>query len=343
MNIQRTLDDLKDRIVKNPPSDPVAFHSISRTLYRLIDEELKDTSLRDVVRPKLEPINALLSGIIDEKQKTIGLIALSQVISDIENYITQINSPAFGDAIARAVSNIIKDTQAEKDALTFALNKAEKDRTSAGKALEDVKKELDKLKTVSDRLESETKKFDDIIQQREVVKNQGDFRTQAKYNIIISIILFASIIATIGAFILYLLPLLNNETELFNLACSIHDQSLNWDKEFSNKITYIEIARKISIRIFIYSLAVYFISFLIKNFTSQMHNYTANSNKANALDSMISLIPTIETPEGKDAILIHVTQAIFTSQHTGYQNKEDEPNSPSVVNNIIDAIQPKSK
>lgn len=207
------------------------------------------------------------------------------------------------------------------------------------------KEVLLKLREINNKKEEslieESKKFDEFKQKRELIENKIDFRIESYNNRNFANAILFLIIISIGFFVTYLIYSISNSNDLFCIALDINNNSKGMNKELVNNIIYIELAKKLATKGFVYSLIVYLITFLVKNYNAQMHNYVVNSHKSNTFNSALSLIGTANSDEGNDKIITQATQAIFTSQRSGYQGIENEPTSPNLITNVIDEVQKK--
>ena len=74
------------------------------------------------------------------------------------------------------------------------------------------------------------------------------------------------------------------------------------------------------------SLAYAALAFCGRTFRGHLHNWTVNRHRANCLKSAVAFLKTTDDPATKEAILLHVAQAIFSPQTTGYfSGKESSP------------------
>lgn len=147
--------------------------------------------------------------------------------------------------------------------------------------------------------------------------------------------------ATVTAIIIFLGTLyvfFARNDELFSIAKNIISNAKEIDPVLLKQLILIEIGKKIGTRLLMFSVVIYLITFFVKNYNAQMHNYIVNSHKANALRSTVDLIGTAKQDDGNDKIVLQATQAIFTPQKSGYQGAENEPTSPNLITNVFDAV-----
>ncbi|NVO31348.1 hypothetical protein [Hymenobacter lapidiphilus] len=190
-------------------------------------------------------------------------------------------------------------------------------------------------------MRNELSKLKEQTQKSEIIKNSAKFKAQGESSKENARKWVIAIISAISLFVGVLLWGLSSNEELFNIAANILEKSKGLNAEFINKLILIEVAKKIGTKTLIYSMFIYFITFLVKNYNAQMHNYIVNSHKSNALSSTVDLIGTARENEGNDKIILQATQAIFATHKSGYQGVENEPNSPNLITNVIDSFSSK--
>ncbi|HNW69369.1 MAG TPA: hypothetical protein PKI01_03125 [Bacteroidales bacterium] len=171
-------------------------------------------------------------------------------------------------------------------------------------------------------------KFKEGLKKLELIKTGLHFHDEAIENnlnakkwLIASIVVLFVFIITI--FILFYTNLISVDTEVA-------------DEEYNH---IFKLVKNLLLRILLISLNFYALVFCIKNYKSKKHNYVINTHKALALSTAVELMSNADL--SKDQILTQVTQAIFSHQSTGYDDKEGEPN-PSIITSVIENI-PKGK
>jgi len=202
---------------------------------------------------------------------------------------------------------------------------------------------LEALSGENTSLNNELKFFKEQAQRTEVARNSTNFHNQAETNKKTAKIWGISAVAAIICFLLVIYFVFSQSGELFQIAKDVTARSKPVEAALIHQIILIEIGKRIGARLLMVSIIVYFITFLVKNYNAQMHNYIINSHKANALRSTVDLIGTAKQDDGNDKIIIQATQAIFTPQKSGYQGAESEPNSPNLITNVIDAVSSNKK
>jgi hypothetical protein len=204
------------------------------------------------------------------------------------------------------------------------------------------RKNADELTAAKDELDvikAEFSSFKDVIQKKKLTASSEEFRKQADSSRAAANKWMAGIFISLAVFItiLFIIATSNNK-ELFEIAADISEKAKGISAILAEKLTMIEVIKKITAKIVLFSMGIYLISFLVKNYNAQMHNHIVNAQKANALRSTVELIGTAKEDEGNDKIILQATQAIFTTQKSGYQGADSEPTSPSVITNVIEAV-----
>jgi len=180
-------------------------------------------------------------------------------------------------------------------------------------------------------------------QKHEIAKNSLNFKVQAEANSKNASYWRWAVIASLAIFVIFVYCGFVSNEELLDIAQNIHlkTKGVGMNDTLTDKVIYLEMAKKIGSKALIYSMIIYLISFFVKNYNAQMHNFVVNSHKSNALSSTVDLIGTAKSNDGNDKILEQATQAIFTTQKSGYQGADSEPNNPNFITNVIDAVKSK--
>jgi hypothetical protein len=191
----------------------------------------------------------------------------------------------------------------------------------------------------------EEEKFNSFKTKLEFADKGIDFQTDAKKNKENAFV-WAIIFGILLIFLLIVICFNINTTSTFatiakEVNLNLATKGNTFDKSMISNTIYITFAKMMFSRLFLYSLLVYSIRFSVKNYNAQMHNFIINSHKANSLKSTLSLLGTAKSDDGNDKLLVQATQAIFSHQNTGFNNKETENNSPNLITNVIDSVSKK--
>lgn len=168
-----------------------------------------------------------------------------------------------------------------------------------------------------------------------------DFLQEANINKKNSKIWVGLMIVSIALFIVMLIYGMKDTLSIFDttkqiLETSQKNSNITAPQGIINTTIYITIFKQLALRILLYSALIYLIVFSVKNYNARMHNYTINSQKSNSLNAAIKLFENAQTPEVKDNILQHASDAIFSHQPTAYNGKENEPTSPNLFTTVIE-------
>lgn len=99
-------------------------------------------------------------------------------------------------------------------------------------------------------------------------------------------------------------------------------------------LLYYELAKKAVLRLFLISMTIFLLKFLIRNYNALMHNITINENKANTLAALMRSINIISKPEDRDTLIKIGAKEIFVQKKTGYLYKEDSDIDLSIFKKI---------
>lgn len=224
--------------------------------------------------------------------------------------------------------NARKDIEHERERIEIEAREIQKLKEDLVKRTESILNEEEKLNSFKTKLEFADKGIDF---QTDAIKNKKNAKVWAVIFLILLIILLWIICDN-----------LNSNNSFSNIAKDVYsklnDKNLLLEKSLILNTIYATYAKFMFSRLFLYSLLVYSIRFSVKNYNAQMHNYIINSHKSNSLKSTLSLLDTAKSDEGNDKLLVQATQAIFSHQNTGFNNKETEVSSPNLVTNVIESV-----
>lgn len=201
-------------------------------------------------------------------------------------------------------------------------------------------KEIEELRNrLSSELEDFETKYKEQFQRVELVNQREVFSIQANDYKNLASKWFWGILISSGILILILFLIFKNFC--FDLTCFAKINNLNYDQIYkgANKsILHFEIFKSISYRLLIISFVLYIISFCVKNYNANRHNYTVNMQKANSLNAALILLERAKTPEGNDSIMTQAASSIFSHQPTGYNKKDPENIQSSITEKLFDKI-----
>ncbi|WP_433816164.1 hypothetical protein [Flavobacterium johnsoniae] len=224
-----------------------------------------------------------------------------------------------------------KEVQLERERIEIEAREIQKLNEDLKKRTENILLEEEKLNSFKTKLEFADKGI--------------DFQTDAKKNKTNASIWTVIFFILLSILVLMICNSINCSSTFSSIAKDVNKslrlKENTFDKQIISNTIYISYSKIIFSRLFLYSLLVYSIRFSVRNYNAQMHNFIINSHKANSLKSTLSLLNTAKSDEGNDKLLVQATQAIFSHQNSGFNNKESEPNSPNLITNIIDSVSKK--
>ena len=92
-------------------------------------------------------------------------------------------------------------------------------------------------------------------------------------------------------------------------------------------------------KLIILSALYYSLVWCAKNYSAHRHNFVVNKHRQNALSTFETFIKAAENDaDTKNAVLLQATQSIFSSQPSGYVNKETESESPNRFIEIMRSV-----
>lgn len=229
------------------------------------------------------------------------------------------------------ISQAIKEMETEREKIQIEANEIQKIKEDLQRKTESLLNEEEKLNSFKTKLEFADKGVDF---QFDAKQNKESARLWAIATILLMIILFIIVYCN-----------LESNLSFSKIAKEIKNDFLLQKKPFSDNLIintiYITYAKLIFTRLLFYSLIIFCIKFTVRNYNAQMHNYIINSHKSNSLKSTLSLLDTAKSEDGNDKLLVQASQAIFSHQNTGFNNKETESNSPNLITNVIDNVSKK--
>ncbi|UJH69075.1 hypothetical protein [Allomuricauda sp. SCSIO 65647] len=232
---------------------------------------------------------------------------------------------------------IINDTSETADATELL-----KELDELSKKSEQDAKEIEDLKTrLTSELSDFEKRYREQFQRAELVNQREIFSIQSnKYNSTAKYWLYGIIGSTIFLIIMLWVVFRNF---CFDISCYQSISEIDYSKidpGGNGMILYLEIFKSVAYRIFLISFIVYAVSFCVRNYNANKHNFTVNAQKANSLNAALVLLERAKTDDGNDNIMIQAASAIFSHQPTGYNKKDPENIGNSITEKIIEKVNP---
>lgn len=89
-------------------------------------------------------------------------------------------------------------------------------------------------------------------------------------------------------------------------------------------------------KLIILSVLYYILVWISKNYKAHRHNYIVNKHRSNLLNSFEAFVKYSKEDEvTKNAVILQATQSIFSSQSSGYMNKDSDFEHPNQMIEII--------
>ncbi len=294
----------------------------------------------------------------NEIKKVLSDLLLSQFCKNYQNIIKvliQIRGLDNGNFIAQK-ANLQSQLIAHKEELLniwpqiVALLNDTKEQTDVQSLLKEIKnltnktssdaKEIEELKLkLTTELEDFETKYKHQFQRVELVNQREVFEIQANDYKKLAFKWFVGII--ISSVVLIIIMSLIFKSFCFDLSCFVKIDDLNYNsiyKGANELILSYEIFKSFTYRLLIISLGLYMISFCVRNYNANRHNYTVNMQKANSLNAALILLERAKTPEGNDSLMTQAASSIFSHQPTGYNKKDPENIQNSITEKLFDKI-----
>ncbi|WP_332021728.1 hypothetical protein [Kaistella sp.] len=236
---------------------------------------------------------------------------------------------------------IEKETQ---NILSKVRKEAEIERLKLQAEAEEIQKIKTELTNEKNRLLEEEEKYNLFKQKLEVADKNVDLLAQSSVSKNTAI--FWAICALIISLILFYLINLNIDDYKSFSKISLETKKIFGkdflpNNEILNKTILFSFIKFVLTKLMFYSILIYLLTFCVKNYNAQMHNFVINLHKANAFRSALSLIDTAKSDEGNDKLLIQTTQAIFSHQETGYNKNDPDSGNPNIITNVVESISKK--
>ncbi len=226
----------------------------------------------------------------------------------------------------------------EKERLIIETRKLADDLRNQKDISDSYAKDIENLKA---NLEQELNIFEDrykdLLTKAELTKQQIIFNEEAAKNKISTRWWFAAIfivVAILGGTLYYIFKNFCFEFSCIDVS-TIEKYDIANCVDCGKTLLLFELAKASIYRLFIISVIIYMLTFCIKNYNAQRHNYIVNTHKSNSLSAAVALLSRAKTNEGNDNIMLQAAQAIFSHQNSGFIGKETEPSSPTIIEKLV--------
>lgn len=178
-------------------------------------------------------------------------------------------------------------------------------------------------------LDTSLRKSNETLQNLELIKKSHDFlkesienNSRSKKWMVVSIIVFV-------AFIIFLIWLIYFD----NHSITVLADALSND--ITKEYTSILLIAYYVAKVFLLSVILFMLTWCLKNYRSERHNYVINKHKAMTLTVATSILSKKDYSNVENAkVFNQATEIVFTHQISGYSN-DDENTTPNIVNTIL--------
>ncbi|PBJ09263.1 hypothetical protein [Flavobacterium sp. ACN6] len=336
-----------------------------------VSHKIRNYNLEKVVRKNLgseafnyaEEVVNTISKIVDRitpyiiEIDEISIQDLIQIITEINSNFDQISRFDNGKFLAQrptylsTLSNLRERAVGLLSKIIGLIHELEKSTITIdfedqlGKIKDETLSDAEEIKLLRNRLTHEIEDFETryttTFQKAEINEQVVIFSSQAETFLKNSKLWIAGICGCASILIIVVICLFKNFC--FELSCFNKITEINYNilcEDCNRTILYLEIFKAIFFRLFIISFLIYLLNFCVKNYNASMHNYTINKHKGNSLDASIRLLERLYSENAKDEVLTNAANAIFSHQPTGYTNKDPENIQKSVLERIIEKVDP---
>ncbi len=104
----------------------------------------------------------------------------------------------------------------------------------------------------------------------------------------------------------------------------------------SSPPTTTELVESFASKLMVLSVLYYVLVWAGKNYGAHRHNFVVNKHRQNALSTFETFVKAAgEDIDTKNAVLLQATQSIFSSQSSGYINRDNDQESPNKIIEIM--------
>lgn len=200
--------------------------------------------------------------------------------------------------------------------------------------LDTIKAQIEETKKLKDNLDNLDERYSAMIPNLEIINQREIFKEEAERNRKESNWWLVGIIASLILLVILIYIIFKNFC--FEASCFNTTELTKYNKICSDcgeQVLWLEIFKALLFRLLLISIALYILSFTVKNYNNAKHNLTINRHKQNSFEAAIVLID--HTDNGKDEIISKAAQAIFAQQKTGYIAKENDNINAGLIEQII--------
>ncbi|MFP9098670.1 hypothetical protein ACLI09_06410 [Flavobacterium sp. RHBU_24] len=299
------LDELSITVLISLSTYFTNYYAFINTLCRIDDKEfIRQKEINENLFEKhvedFKEIWSKIAGLVIHKGQIKDMNILS---NDLKNKVDSLGNQA------SLLEKNIRESQSLKNSLEAQLEEQKK-RYETTNTNQELEKQSDVYKTIAEKYKSNAKAW------------------------LVGVIL--------SGLLLIIVLFCMKSNFCFDLGCYSTTKLLDYNEvcqECGEHVLWLEMFKSIFFRLIIISINIYILTFCVKNYNACMHNKITNEVRQNSFTSALHFYNTT-TGDKKDEILLRATEAIFSHRNTGYNGKGSEPVSPSIVQNIIDKVNP---
>lgn len=312
----------------------------------------------EALKPIVDDVHSKLGEVINFGSSSIPKPSLYNLYIVINNFfiqlerIAELNNEDFITQKSTLVQSLKNSYESillnwAQVAAIISLNLQEENKTNI-KQIDNIKKEIADTKEFINTIKSDYEtslsdfqtKFKNELENSQLIKEKNTFEQRAEKHRNNSY-LWLGISVIIFGVLSYLLLLffLNPLYELSKINLKFILQFNANGLLFSKNILWYQILKTVFFKLLIISVIIYALSFSIKNYNVEKHNFVINTNKVNSIQSALHFLNNnLIDVNAKNEIIKLVCQAIFSQHNTGFISKEAEPNNPIIIDKIIEKI-----
>lgn len=310
----------------------------------------------ETLKPLVDDIYSKLNEVINFGSASIPKPSLYNLYNSINNFYIQVKkvSELNNEDFITQKSNLIQNLKNSYESILLhwaqiaaiiSLNIQEENKSSV-KQIDNIKKEIAETKVFINSIKSDYEtslldfqaKFKSELENSQLINEKNTFEQRAikhKNNslrwLISSMMIFLFLIIILCLF--FFNPMYEVSKIDFDLVLKFNSKDLN----FSKNIIWFQLIKTFFFKILIISMLIYVLTFSIKNYNVEKHNFVINTNKVNSIQSALHFLNNNLTDlNSKNEIIRLVCQSIFSQHNTGFINKESEPSNPIMIDRFLE-------
>lgn len=251
--------------------------------------------------------------------------------------------------LRKELENVKKQNEQDKEEKMFLMEELSKNKSEReillnelSANIKDSKEDAQKIVELKSKLEEEWDEFrnnyKEIFAKGEILRQSENFKDDSKTYYEISKkwrwFIVGALLLIIGTCIFFLFCCIDD------LKCIIKYNSSIKEKYY-DIIFYTKIFSKILLRVFILTIMVYILRFVIKQYNALMHNFTITAHKHSSLFGALKIIEVLPHGKVQEDFIATAGKEIFTQQKTGYLNKDETHLNINLLEKIMNILSKK--